>query len=202
MWLLPSSNISPCRSVLVVLHLWIQKGKREYCKRENIVSDVIKIQCKSFNVVALLEQCWLQFLSPTALPKSFITLGLSKGRLIFLHIIQMFKIDWEQFLGQCYIGVDVHQYMTAIQSNVVTQARCFGGFGGDSPIKLQYFGDAWRICLLGASSFDTFTDSGLLVECVTSWTFTLKAPKGVDALSSLTQARQFLTLIDVCQRKK
>lgn len=49
---------------------------------------------------------------------------------------------------------------------------------------------------------NTFTDSGFCVEGVASWTFTLEAAKGVDALSSLAQARQLLALIDVCQREK
>lgn len=49
---------------------------------------------------------------------------------------------------------------------------------------------------------NTFTDSGIYVESVASWTFTLEAAKGVDALSSLAQAWQLLALIDVCQREK
>lgn len=44
---------------------------------------------------------------------------------------------------------------------------------------------------------NTFTDSGLCVESVASWTFTLEAAKCVDALSSLAQAWQLLALIDV-----
>lgn len=44
---------------------------------------------------------------------------------------------------------------------------------------------------------NTFTDSGLRVESVASWTFTLEAAKSVDALSSLAQAWQLLALIDV-----
>lgn len=54
-----------------------------------------------------------------------------------------------------------------------------------------------RVCV-----FNTFTDSGFLVEGIASWTFTLKTAKGVDAVSSLTQSRQLLTLIDVWQRKR
>ena len=48
----------------------------------------------------------------------------------------------------------------------------------------------------------TFADSGFCVEDVASWTFTLEAAEGVDALSSLAQAWQLLALIDVCQREK
>lgn len=68
-------------------------------------------------------------------------------------------------------------------------------------------GQSWRwmghlfvyfcMCVL-----NTFTNSGVQVEGKASWTFTVETTKRVDAPSSLAQAGQFLTLIDVCGREK
>lgn len=48
----------------------------------------------------------------------------------------------------------------------------------------------------------TFTHSGVRVQSIASGTFALEAAEGVDAVSSLAQARQLLALVDVCQRQR
>lgn len=45
----------------------------------------------------------------------------------------------------------------------------------------------------------TVTHSSVFVQVVTSWTATLEAAEGVDALSPLAQPRELLALIDVCK---
>lgn len=68
-----------------------------------------------------------------------------------------------------------------------------------TPPTCRQFPSQWtRLSVLS----DTFAHSGVRVESVSSGTFTLEASKGVDARSPLAQARQLLTLIDVCRGDK
>lgn len=68
-----------------------------------------------------------------------------------------------------------------------------------TPPTCRQFPSQWtRLSVLS----DTFAHSGVRVESVSSGTFTLEASKGVDARSPLAQARQLLTLVDVCRGDK
>lgn len=58
------------------------------------------------------------------------------------------------------------------------------------------------MCCRYVCADDTFTDSGICVECVAFWTFTVEAAKSVDALSTLAQAWQLLALVDVYHGEK
>lgn len=75
----------------------------------------------------------------------------------------------------------IHAIVASIDLHVVHRADT--GVVPDGVVALAWATDTWSFTLI-----DIFTDSGLNVECVTFWTFTLEAAKGVDALSSLAQA--------------
>lgn len=86
----------------------------------------------------------------------------------------------------------IHAVVPAVDLHVVHRADT--GVVSNGVVAL-----AWAAGTRSFTLIDIFTDSGIWVEGVASWTFTLEAAKGVDALSSLAQAWQLLALIDVFQ---
>lgn len=86
----------------------------------------------------------------------------------------------------------VHAVVPSIDLHVIHRADT--GVVPNGVVALAGATDAWPFTLI-----DIFTNSGFQVEGKTSLTFTLEATKCVDAPSSLAQAWQYQTLIDVFQ---
>ena len=62
-------------------------------------------------------------------------------------------------------------------------------YSGGSPLQTAL---AEQVCVL------TFTDAGLLVQVVPSRALTLEAPKCVDTVAPLAQARKLMALVYIC----
>lgn len=107
-----------------------------------------------------------------------------EGELILTCVIEVTVTHTFPHVHAIVSTIDLHVFR-GTNTGVVAQSVIAGTRPTDSNV--------------GCAFINIFTDASLLIEIVTSWTFTLETAKGVHTVSTLAETWQLLALVDIFQ---